>query len=322
MLIISFNSLRQSCEIIKMEMQIIHQFNLVLNLIKEIPFFDGTDKNQLPDFIMQVEAIIPSMSPFEVNNRSILFGYLKNKCTGMTREVLHRHGNITGWEELKRVLLDNFGEKETSVELMDKLKTWSMNSTIEKYHFDINNIRNKLHNRCLTHGEEGFSTQEINRISLEVFKNHLPEPTKTMIFARNPETLEAAYRIILEARHQNYNYLGMNRLGDNNKGPSFRTNFSDNFRNRNNYGNQSQGTRVNHNTFRNRIHSDSRQYGNYSNNNSRNNQQPKYQNSGHSRRQSTQTRNSYNLNSNSEQPMDVGNANVNFIQNAQNGFPI
>lgn len=72
----------------------------------------------IADFISLAEALMPSMTPFESNNRKILFGYLKNKCIGATREILHRQGTITTSEELKAVFLSNFGEKEISLKSM------------------------------------------------------------------------------------------------------------------------------------------------------------------------------------------------------------
>lgn len=307
-----------------MEMNVIHRFNLVLGCIREIPAFDGTDPNQLPDFLAQVEALLPSILLFDENNRIILLGYLKSKCTGATKEALHRHGTISNWQELKEVLLNNFGERETSRELMDKLKTWRLNSTIEKYHYDINKLRNKLHNRRLTHGEEGFSTEEINRISLQVFRDHLPEPTKTMIFARNPNTLEAAFKIILEARHQNYTALGFNKKNEN-PSSSFRTNFSDNVKNnyqgknnnknRNN-GNKSRNYNNNNHHDNNNNHNDNNG-GNCNNNNNYNNT-----NSGNFRNGNNNNRNNYNNGgnyNNNRNNSEYGNNNGNNRQrNYQN----
>jgi len=53
-----------------------------------------------------------------------------------------------------------------------------------------------------------------------------------MIFARNPETLDDAYKIIEDARQQNYTFLGSTRKSKNNK-PNYRTNFSDDNQNSN-----------------------------------------------------------------------------------------
>lgn len=316
-----------------MESALTQQFNLMLSCIREIPTFDGREQSQLPDFLAQVEALLPSIATFEENNRNILFGYIKNKCIGKTREAIHRYGVVGTWEVLKEILVTNFGEKETTRELMDKLKTWRLDSTIEKYHYSINNIRNRLHNRRLTNSEEGFSADEINRISLEVFKDNLPEPTKTIIFARNPQTLEAAFKIILEARQQNYTALGSRPKTDNTR-PSYRSNFSndvrnthsgnrsfDNFRNRNynddrNNANNNAYSGTNNNS--NNTNNDSTNRGNYRDNNrfDRNVQQPDVG------RQSNQTRNSRYSRGNVHEPMDIGNSNVNFHGEGRNYFPI
>ena len=72
----------------------INKFNLVLTCIKNIESFDGSGPNQLPDYIGQVENILPSIFEFNESNRNILFGYIKNKCVGKTREAIHRHPNV------------------------------------------------------------------------------------------------------------------------------------------------------------------------------------------------------------------------------------
>lgn len=78
---------------------------------------------------------------------------------------------------------------------MDRLKTWRMSSTIERYYCDIKKL-NRLYNGRLMYQGEGFTNEEVNRISLYVFKEHLPEPTKTMIFTINLDTLDKAFKII------------------------------------------------------------------------------------------------------------------------------
>ncbi|XP_050324421.1 probable serine/threonine-protein kinase clkA [Bactrocera neohumeralis] len=179
----------------------VSKFNLILSCIKNIESFDGNDQNQLPDFISQVENIIPSISEFDNTNRCILFGY-------------------------------NFGEKFSSNDLMDNLKTCRLQGTTENYYFQINKLANRIHNRNLTHGDNTYTTSEINRISLKTFRDHLPEPTRTMIFARNPTTLEDAFQIILDARHQGYTQFGPAKQGYLSTNTT-RTDFSNNYRNPN-----------------------------------------------------------------------------------------
>lgn len=207
-------------------------FNLTLSFIKSIEPFNGSDPNQLSDFISQVENVMPTISLFDNNTKRILFGSIKNKCTGLTRPAIHRHGNVTSWELLKEILIKNFGKKQDSDELMDLLKLCRVDSTIEVNYHKINEISNRLHNRILINNDNTYSTDEVNRIALRVFKANLPEPTKSVIFARNPISLDDAFKIIEEARHQNYTFYSSNKKQTANK-TTFRTNFSNDRRNNN-----------------------------------------------------------------------------------------
>lgn len=295
-------------------------FNLTINCIKTIQDFDGSDKNQLPDFISQVENILPTLSIFDGNSKKILFDFLKNKCIGLTRPVIHRYGNIESWVNLKQILLKHFGEKENSDELMDLLKLCRVETTIERYYDKINEITSRLHNRILTHTDETYTTDEVNRIALRVFRDNLPEPTKTMIFARNPSTLDDAYKIIEEARHQNYTIYGPITKMRNNK-TNYRTNFSNNNRNTNEPLTQNDEPTMNA----------THQYQLRNNDNSNTNfrrqdrQDQPYHNSTNSSRVSANTRNTqrYNQNrTNTTEPMDIGHSNVNFQSDPQDNYPI
>ncbi|XP_054746639.1 uncharacterized protein LOC129251301 [Anastrepha obliqua] len=221
-----------------METLEISKFNLVLACIKNIENLDGNDPNQLPDFIEQIENILPTISEFNSANSNVLFGYIKNKCIGKTREAIHRHPNVTSWPILKEILTTNFGEKDNSNDLMGSLKTCRMQGTIENYYYKINKLANRIHNRNLTHNDNTYSTEEVNRIALKTFRENLPEPTRTMIFSRNPSTIEGAFKIILEARHQHYTQFGPAKRNYINT--NIRTNFSDNFNNPNNFDRQRQ----------------------------------------------------------------------------------
>lgn len=314
----------------------IQSFQMALSCITEITAFDGTDINQLPDFINQVECLMPTIQTFAVENQRILFNYIKNKCTGRTREALHRSEGVTYWNSVKEILLRNFGEKASLCELMDKLKTCRLDSTIENYYYRINKLRNRLHNRKLTHDDDNYTTAEINRITLTVFKEHLPEPTKTMIFARDPSTLEDAYKVILEARHQSYTAFGPIYNGSSYKS-TFRTNFSDNNKNNNGNSNISNKYRQNSNNYRTNVNSNrntesgrnnnynrqinndnyvnrninNRQSGNYNQNNNYNNQNSNYNNPNNN--YNNQNNNNYYRNNNNQN----NNTNENYNNHQQ-----
>ena len=49
----------------KMEQNVINTFNVLLTFIKNIEPFDGRDVSQLPDFIAQVENLMPTIDNLE-----------------------------------------------------------------------------------------------------------------------------------------------------------------------------------------------------------------------------------------------------------------
>lgn len=333
-------------------------FQLVLTCIGNIKAFEG-DVNELPDFLEQVENILPIFERFDEANKRVLFGYLKNKCIGRTRVIIHRYGNVVAWEILKGILLDNFGEKQTSNELMDKLKTCTLDSTIEKYHYNINKIRNRLHNRLLTHGNEGFTTAEINRISLHIFREKLPEPTKTLIFARNPVNLETAFKIITEARHQGYTQYGPPHYRNPPRNHT-RSNFSDNInnnhftndyynkrdpnnghnghhgQNNNKYSHQNKSNQDNNQQVKSYVFNKTQQRYNNNNKNNYNSNNTNYnksqQNSDNQNENTSRNTRRTNQNyrnestqskrSNEHEPMDINNTESNFLEEVSRNFLI
>ena len=58
-----------------METKKLESFKLVLNCIKVVSEFDGTDANHLPDFTEQIESLLPSVNAFDCNKHNILFGF-------------------------------------------------------------------------------------------------------------------------------------------------------------------------------------------------------------------------------------------------------
>ncbi|XP_037931154.1 putative uncharacterized protein DDB_G0282499 [Teleopsis dalmanni] len=323
-----------------MDSDTISQLNLLLQLIKNIRDFDGTEPAQLPDFIQQIDNLTPLVNSLETSAKLIIVSYIKNKCVGETREIVHRERS-ENWEELKNTLKKHYGEKSTCIELMDELKTLSL---------------------ILTHNEEQYTREEVNRIGLITFRDHLPEPTKTLIFSRNPNDLEEAFKLITEARHHNYTKYGPvnRRYSDNRAQPRFSNSFSnqnttqqyDN--NRNNRSNNYHNPGYNRNNMNN--YTDNHNYNNsdrfynqrHNNNNNRqvmndnntarirvtnnNNRNGNYQRSQtHNRTSTHQTRHSRDTQS-YPQPMDIGNvaeqivnignADANFQTQASNFYPI
>lgn len=65
------------------------------------------------------------------------------------------------WVQVKNTLKKNFGDKQIVVEIMDKLKTTTLNDNIEYYFYLIQKLPNarRIVNRKMTHNEKDYSTE-------------------------------------------------------------------------------------------------------------------------------------------------------------------
>lgn len=98
------------------------KFKVVLELITKIPEFSG-NSNCLVDFLATIDALIPTLITFEAESLVILSGYIKDKIVGNARCELQKHGNINEWTEIRQILINRFGEKESVNSLIDKIRT-------------------------------------------------------------------------------------------------------------------------------------------------------------------------------------------------------
>lgn len=107
---------------LQMDVTSIYALNLTLNCLKNVQDFDGTNVNHLPDFISQIVAIMPILAGYDDASGKILFGFVRNKCVGISRPFIHRYGKIENGDIFKEIFLKNVGEKDNSDTLMDMLK--------------------------------------------------------------------------------------------------------------------------------------------------------------------------------------------------------
>jgi len=183
-------------------------FSLALTCINAVKEFNGINKTELPNFISQIESLSPVIDACEDGYKPILFSYIKAKCTDKASIALQNHDNISNWPTMKSVLVRTFAESETIIQLMDELKSLQLNGTIEGYYNKIKKIVHKINTTRILQNDNTYSVDEINRAALKTFKGHLPEPTKTLILARNPSDVDIAYSIVLEANHQKFTQNG------------------------------------------------------------------------------------------------------------------
>ncbi|XP_034110945.1 uncharacterized protein LOC132792194 [Drosophila nasuta] len=208
-----------------MDPDFVNKYNQVLSRLKLVENFDG-DPGKLPQFLHKIEALMPAINTFDDYYKAQLVGHIKNKCTDRAREAVftrqlsapagngHVAGNGTAllkaesWHKLKEQLLHNFAERESSYALIHKIRSAVLDSNIELYYQKMAKLKQRLLNRKLTHNDTLYALEDIERITLQVFRDHLPEPTHSMILRRNPKSMEEAYRYIVEVQQQFYTQSG------------------------------------------------------------------------------------------------------------------
>ncbi|KAL7733760.1 hypothetical protein ACLKA6_011487 [Drosophila palustris] len=208
-----------------MDPDFVNKYNQVLSRLKLVENFDG-DPGKLPQFLHKIEALMPAINSFDDYYKAQLIGHIKNKCTDRARDVVftrqlsapaangHVAGNgsallrVESWHKLKEQLLHSFAERESSYALIHKIRSAVLDSNIELYYQKMSKLKQRLLNRKLTHNDTLYALEDIERITLQVFRDHLPEPTHSMILRRNPKSMEEAYRYIVEVQQQFYTQSG------------------------------------------------------------------------------------------------------------------
>ncbi|XP_034483309.1 uncharacterized protein LOC117788610 [Drosophila innubila] len=208
-----------------MDPDFVNKYNQVLSRLKLVENFDG-DPGKLPQFLNKIEALMPAINSFDDYYKAQLIGHIKNKCTDRARDAVftrqlsapagngHVAGNgsallrVESWHKLKEQLLHSFAERESSYALIHKIRSAVLDSNIELYYQKMAKLKQRLLNRKLTHNDTLYALEDIERITLQVFRDHLPEPTHSMILRRNPKSMEEAYRYIVEVQQQFYTQSG------------------------------------------------------------------------------------------------------------------
>lgn len=93
--------------------------------------------------------------------------------------------------------MSTFAESETITQLMDELKSISLKGTIEGYYTKIKKIVHKINTTRILKNDNTYTVNDIDRAALKIFKEHLSEPTNTLILARNPTDIAQAYLIVV-----------------------------------------------------------------------------------------------------------------------------
>lgn len=208
----------------------------IIEANKILPEFDG-NLTKLTNFLNLTEYICETLK--EEEKAKLLNFIINTKLSDTVRNKIAIETKPKTFLEFKNLFTKIFKSNRTPLNIQTELinlKQTNLNittyaSTIEKLTFELNN--------ALTLNKDANTkkiTNDINdQLALNIFKQGLNEPIKSIIFAAKPASLQDAIQLASEANasqqsSQVFNYRSNTRYNyNNNRGRS-------NFMNRNRYG--------------------------------------------------------------------------------------
>lgn len=263
-----------------------------IKYLKTLPEFNGT-QHDLYNFITLIDRIHPVLTQYDQMSQLFFSDIIKSRLQGRAREIIEINFHVQSWAEIKNVLINNFGERLNLEELYDNMRAVVFRTNTTEFYNEIKDRLRRLNNKTNLIMGDNPGTAEIAKnnmkSALNIFKAKIPEPMKTILTCRNPDTLEEAMEILFQAgyayngnkirqtenepRNRNFNkqnYKNDNRYNSNSQRPNLNSQYKHNF-NSNNYNRQNIQHRPNYNSqenyprqnFQYRPHNNSNQQRNY-----------------------------------------------------------
>lgn len=207
--------------------------------------FDGRPED-LPIFIANIEDIIPVLNSYNAAGQTMLINTIRSKLIGRARQIIEIHTHLNTWTAIKNLLVTNFSSFKSSQQLHEDLRSTTFKTNVLEFYNEIQHKLSTLNQKCKQ--ENNLLDIVLNiQTALKTFKNNIGEPMKSILYARNPDTIERALHILSEGgylynRDRPYNNQTDNRNYFQNKTPQRQeqkmyNNHNRNFNNynRNNY---------------------------------------------------------------------------------------
>ena len=152
-----------------------------------------------------MENITPLVLKYDLDSQNLLLTRIKSKLRGKAREVIEINNHVKVWSEIKTILINNFGDKKSTLQIFDELRSVTFTSNSVDLYNQIKNILRRLNNKAKDEPNSELTIIANIETGLKVFKNKLPEPMRSILFSRNPTTLEGALDILFEGNYAYYN---------------------------------------------------------------------------------------------------------------------
>lgn len=173
-----------------------------LKYLDRLPEFNG-DYRDLQTFLNLIERVHPILRAYDELSQYLFCDLIKSKLKGQAREIIEINCQAQSWSDIKTILLNNFGDKSSLEELFDKLKGTTFKTNCVEFYNEIKQRLRSLNNKTITVVGAGPAANECARnnmrTALNIFKEKMPEPMKTILTCRNPENLENAMDILFQS---------------------------------------------------------------------------------------------------------------------------
>lgn len=203
-----------------------------IRYLERLPEFNG-DKRDLYNFITLVDRIHPLLRQYDEMSQLVFSDLIKSRFKGKARETIEINFHAQTWTDMKIILMNNFGEKYSIEDLFDRMRgvTFKTN-TIEFYNEIKDKLRSLNNKTCMImggHAGAGQIARNNMQSALNIFKEKIPEPMRTILACRNPTSLEDAMEILFKS---GYAYYGNKTVKTNNSHATSNKTKTDNNANR------------------------------------------------------------------------------------------
>lgn len=172
-----------------------------IKYLNSLPQFGG-NINDLPTFTKLVDRIYPILAAYDELSQLLFSDIIKSRIIGKAKEVLEINTQVQSWEDIKRTLNNNFGERKSCDQLYDEMRSVTFQTNTIDFYNDLKYKLRRLNNKSVIMTGEGEAANQVainnQRSALHIFKNKMPEPMKTILACRNPTSLESAMDILYE----------------------------------------------------------------------------------------------------------------------------
>ncbi|XP_023159111.1 uncharacterized protein LOC105665507 [Ceratitis capitata] len=118
-----------------------------LTFIKRMGEYNGENTAELVQFVNKVELLLHSMNNYSIQSQKFIVLQIRDKIVGKANTTLLWYSiDTTNWNEIKRVLIENFSERNTFLQLHEKAEK-VIHKNITQFYNELSNVLTRMNNK-------------------------------------------------------------------------------------------------------------------------------------------------------------------------------